>query len=1170
MKPSILFFVALLRVCFSFITKNNDLFFYTNKTLVIPRQKKKKILFRVNSNENNSSCVNQNEIYEGDIYDHVRKEQVEKQEHYEEEERKGRKFLNALKEDDYNYLYFYHIYKKVNMIKKEKYIYNPTKYESVRSYIKRELKDCLDINTTSYIFKISEYYAKDILETSVYVSEIVNILSFFTFNSSCNIQSAKNGTNERTNGAVELVDGVYPVDEHNVNTKYPPGEQDSYAFDKKNISDIRDMPQYLINEDKNEKVNFSNSYNPNLYDEENIKMVKENFIGKMGNKLEMTKGQYDIHYNVGTNRDKINNSQQNYEQNQLYTTNERDIKKKISRIIKRDEKYKSFCFYFYRLVDAISGLFCCIGKRRKRDDIFTFLKNKKLTEKIKNYHLDNVKFSVPFMIYIIRLTKYKDAYFLCSLKRLKQYNVEDIKHIFVNCMHDNLLDISYLKNMEYEYITKEKKKKELVNPLIFNINKISNDNKKNLCMNTCSISSKHIEHSHLTKLEKEYNHLVKKYSKVVKVRKDANFSEGDLKDIINDLLNKNVFSKKGKAKMGKNKRGKKDHSLFPVDIYEVEEDRLREVLRKRYAHVYGDIADVESSREGSSHEGSSHEGSSRTISGKLDNLIRKMNNLLDSYGIYINVHLKSDDKGNNEQEETGTPREESDIKKKENGDTLEEIRGNVGQISRTVDLSKVSLSEIKKYISAKREREIEMVRNHSGERKQEKEKLKETGVEAEKQSQEEVEVRRDNDVFKYFDITQKQDSITFEVCNTILENEANLTRGQESDYTLGLVNNYALNQVDDYELDEVINKLEEMDIQKGEGVEGVEVEKDEEMDNKLGGEMDGVMDDEMDNKLGGEMDGVMDDEMDNKLDNKLGGEMDDQMDDKMDDEMDDEMECKMDDDADRRRRKEKINKEGAEMKKLKLHLDLMEKKKGKYSFENIYAKTFEEKIELLLAILERESRKKIIVCTDESERELIKMKCKLANVQYEYLMSSIKSIKHFLLKESNCKTSCFIFTNEIEDTLQLRKIFGALSERTDDNDINFYHFEKNVQKCAVFKKLFFAIINEEDSYLVHLRRGKKDSHKDSVKSNDSGSGKKVGKRGNDPVFVPFHKRREKRKLSKSEENWLSFRRRTLKKIDEMKKKAELIKKRKMEKRDRKIKRVVAKLKSKRQAVSRGR
>lgn len=178
--------IVLLNVCFSYLIKKKNIIINNNDNFYICNfVKDKKGRRKYNNNYNkktlngiksivNSGCVNQDvmrnvdEAYEG------KKNLIEGND-------LQKKFLQASKEDDYNYLYFYHIYKKMKLIKREKYIYNPTKYESVRSYIKRELKDCLDVNTSAYIFKLSEFYSKNVLEVSVYVNEIINILSFFYF-----------------------------------------------------------------------------------------------------------------------------------------------------------------------------------------------------------------------------------------------------------------------------------------------------------------------------------------------------------------------------------------------------------------------------------------------------------------------------------------------------------------------------------------------------------------------------------------------------------------------------------------------------------------------------------------------------------------------------------------------------------------------------------------------------------------------------------------------------------------------------------------------------------------------------------------------------------------------------------------------------------------------------
>ncbi|ETW37952.1 hypothetical protein PFTANZ_01383 [Plasmodium falciparum Tanzania (2000708)] len=292
-----------------------------------------------------------------------------------------------------------------------------------------------------------------------------------------------------------------------------------------------------------------------------------------------------------------------------------------------------------------------------------------------------------------------------------------------------------------------------------------------------------------------------------------------------------------------------------------------------------------------------------------------------------------------------------------------------------------------------------------------------------------------------------------------------------------------------------------------------------------------------------------------------------------------------------RRKKEKI-KENKEIEKLKSWFDNIDNKKYKYNFENIYYKTLEEKMEALLYILKNEkTKKKVIVCSADEEKKLIKMKCQIENVEYDYMLNNLKNIKHFINKENNYHEACFIFMKEIENTLELRKICTNLSEqdnmnnkenknnkdhKNNQNDKNimnrdnmtFYHFSENVPKSIVYKKLFYSITNNEDSYLFYLKSKNKNVKKeDDRKKGAKGNTKYPKSNGsNNNIFVPYHKRIKKKKLTKNEEKWLDFRRRTLKKIDEMKKKAELLKKKKAQKRDNKIKKIVAKLKAKNKKI----
>ncbi|ETW53272.1 hypothetical protein PFUGPA_04899 [Plasmodium falciparum Palo Alto/Uganda] len=1191
--------IVLLNVCFSYLIKKKNIIINNNDNFYICNfVKDKKGRRKYNNNYNkktlngiksivNSGCVNQDvmrnvdEAYEG------KKNLIEGND-------LQKKFLQASKEDDYNYLYFYHIYKKMKLIKREKYIYNPTKYESVRSYIKRELKDCLDVNTSAYIFKLSEFYSKNVLEVSVYVNEIINILSFFTFNSEHNLKYNEKEENQNTTNDILDYNKKYVSDDMDDNAIHSTqnnslnnqNKADTLVYD---TTTIKDSNNNNDDDDDDENYNYvsDNIEDEHIHTDDNKdhsdiypdnKILLEDDKKKISNE----KNFYDqekINSIIEKTKEQNNCNEQNLndDDNIFKKYNENQSKMKFSKLINKDEKYKSFCFYFIRLVDSISGLFCTIAKRKKREEILNFLKNLKIMQNIKNYNINNLHFDTNFMIYIIRLTKYKDMNFLCSLKKLKEYKTEDIKKIFLNCLYDNLLDLYYLKNLQDDFIKREneKKKKKRLNK--------SDDN---------TYVTTNIKYENLRKIEEQYNDLLKQYSheKIIK-NNEIIYNENDLKNIIIQIFNKDIFKNKKKiinnmnngtnknlaSQSGNNKKKKKKiatsttnmNNISLIDIFEITEDKLYDIL-KNYPHL-----EINNNNN------------------NIKMLIKKMNKLLESYNININIHLVKKDEmcvqehntlpysNENKIEEQNKISDENKIneKKNKNIENKEEYKNTEPSNVKNVNFSNVSLSDIKKYISYKRSIEEqfrdyqvdELKLNNIKEEEQNKKLDSETinvklneinnnklenNVELEN---EHINVQSENyktnqkdeaDVFKYFDITEKQNYITFEFNNYILEHQALLNEKHNQQLAEG--GNIKDTPSYCYEPNEKLTDEQMEEILKKHFPENTEDAGNNNMEVQNG-------------ISGGENKG-------NLID---------------DDFSDDNI---SEDDAPRRK-KEKI-KENKEIEKLKSWFDNIDNKKYKYNFENIYYKTLEEKMEALLYILKNEkTKKKVIVCSADEEKKLIKMKCQIENVEYDYMLNNLKNIKHFINKENNYHEACFIFMKEIENTLELRKICTNLSEqdnmnnkenknnkdhKNNQNDKNimnrdnmtFYHFSENVPKSIVYKKLFYSITNNEDSYLFYLKSKNKNVKKeDDRKKGAKGNTKYPKSNGsNNNIFVPYHKRIKKKKLTKNEEKWLDFRRRTLKKIDEMKKKAELLKKKKAQKRDNKIKKIVAKLKAKNKKI----
>ncbi|SOS77344.1 conserved Plasmodium protein, unknown function [Plasmodium sp. gorilla clade G1] len=1325
--------IVLLNVCFSYLIKKKNIIINNNDNFYICNfVKDKKGRRKYNNNYNkktlngiksivNSGCVNQDvmknvdEAYEG------KKNLIEGNE-------LQKKFLQASKEDDYNYLYFYHIYKKMKLIKREKYIYNPTKYESVRSYIKRELKDCLDVNTSAYIFKLSEFYSKNVLEVSVYVNEIINILSFFTFNSEHNLKYNEKEENQNTTNDILDYNKKYVSDDMDDNAIHSTqnnslnnqNKADTLVYDTTTIKDSNNN-----NDDGDDDENY-NYVSDNIEDEHihtddnkdhsdiypDNKILLEDDKKKISNE----KNFYDqekINSIIEKTKEQNNCNEQNLndDDNIFKKYNENQSKMKFSKLINKDEKYKSFCFYFIRLVDSISGLFCTIAKRKKREEILNFLKNLKIMQNIKNYNINNLHFDTNFMIYIIRLTKYKDMNFLCSLKKLKEYKTEDIKKIFLNCLYDNLLDLYYLKNLQDDFIKRENEKKKKKNALTSQVfsNSFHTINKNGTDDNTYVTTN--IKYENLRKIEEQYNDLLKQYSheKIIK-NNEIICNENDLKNIIIQIFNKDIFKNKKKiinnmnngtnknlaSQSGNNKKKKKKiatsttnmNNISLIDIFEITEDKLYDIL-KNYPHL---------------------EINNNNNNNNIKMLIKKMNKLLESYNININIHLVKKDEmcvqehntlpysNENKIEEQNKISDENKIneKKNKNIEKKEVYKNTEPSNVKNVNFSNVSLSDIKKYISYKRsieeqfrdyqvdELKLNNIKEEEQNKKLESETINvklneinnnnlENNVEL---KNEHINVQSENyktnqkdeaDVFKYFDITEKQNYITFEFNNYILEHQALLNEKHNQqlaqDGNIKDTPSYCYEpneKLTDEQMEEILKKHfpentedagnNNMEVQNGisGGENSMSDDKTEELydeTEELHDETEELHDeteelhDETEElhdeteELHDETEELHDeteelhDETEELYDEteelhdeteELHDETEElhdeteELHDKTDvshdktdvlhdanDDIDlegnliddDFSDDNISEDDSPRRKKEKI-KENKEIEKLKSWFDNIDNKKYKYNFENIYYKTLEEKMEALLYILKNEkTKKKVIVCSADEEKKLIKMKCQIENVEYDYMLNNLKNIKHFINKENNYHEACFIFMKEIENTLELRKICTNLSEqdnmnnkenknnkdhKNNQNDKNimnrdnmtFYHFSENVPKSIVYKKLFYSITNNEDSYLFYLKSKNKNVKKeDDRKKGAKGNTKYPKSNGsNNNIFVPYHKRIKKKKLTKNEEKWLDFRRRTLKKIDEMKKKAELLKKKKAQKRDNKIKKIVAKLKAKNKKI----
>ncbi|EUD66348.1 hypothetical protein C922_03264 [Plasmodium inui San Antonio 1] len=995
---------------------------------------------------------------------------------------KRRKFLNAQKEDDYYHLYLYHIYKKVKLIKKQKYLYNPSKYESVRSYIKRELKECLDVNTAAYLFKATEYYAKGVLEVSVYVSEVVNLLSFFTFNDKCNEEADQGDDQQAKEGA---------------------DEQGKGGSDEQAVVD-NDAEQILKGS------------------------------GNSGN--------------TG--------------------------KRKITKLLQKDEKYKSFCLYFTRLVDSVSGLFCCMGKRSKREEILTYLKKSNLTEKWQNYSLSDLNLDTHFMIYVIRLIRYKDANYLCSLRRLKEYTAEQVKEIFLNCMRDGLLDLDYLTILQSEYLARKNSSGEMASRIFAPSSEGDGVRGRET----------QIRYEHLRKLEQNYEALLKKYTDKQKEKKSGKLGDDQLKGIINEILDKDVFIHKEdsdkQAKKKKKKKKKKKNvlqigeSLIRMDMHEVEEERLQEVIKKWCGPGTMNLKNC-------------------------SNLVKRMNRLLDSHDVNVVIRLRPCRENGLTHEGTqkdGANRSHTSEEIPQMSDTTEDgitvrdirsstdVRSSRGSeaeyVDKKVDLSDFSLSNLKKYITYRKALERKKMNQGNIAKREDS---------GEKSSQANPQglSKIDQDVLKYFDVTQKQDSVLFEINDFILEKEISSAHfRQEGQPVVD-----ALPGEVGREVHEGVGDVEETDPEAGE-----EVEEDfrEELGEELGDDGaqlgDDLGDDSGEDLFGGDNFGGDNFEGDNfggdnfEGDN-FGGEL-------------------TEDETPPRGKKTKINKKNnGAAEKLRIQLHTRGSTKSKHKFENLFPKNFEEKMELLMVILKEEDKNKrrVIVCADEEERNMIRMKCAVEGLEYEQIVSAVKNIKRYLEKGGNFRSVCFVLMDELASTLELRKVCGGLSERGDrisgersgersdersggevgrghvhgdhgsptdrdsqgsaQSDVTIYHFAEQAPKAVALKKLFHSIVNEEDNMMLYMMSKKRGRDRSRETTREGKKSNLTGKTNHSDVFVPYRKRVRKKKLSKSEEKWLAFRRRTLKKIDEMKQKAHLMKIRKMKKRDQKVQRVVTKLKS---------
>lgn len=359
MNSRFLLFFLFLKFCFCYIKNINR---FTNSSFSILKSEKDEAQNRKKNkqiylnNTGHSIYENKNVLKNGGINDVDAIENITDNFSCDEDKNINIKFLNANKEEDYNNLYFYHIFKKINIIKKNKYIYSPAKYEAMRSYIKRELNDCLDINTTSYIFKLSEYFPKNILDVSVYVNEIINILSFFTFNNSNNVNQIASchtdlGMDDIKGGNNKLNENLKNLSEQvNINNNHRNYNDDTNSCDEI-INTHINSNVLMENNHMNNVHNFMNKSEEdypnlvsegdknNLYDEKKIQMIKEAYINKLKGKNEEASKLCNSYNDV----DNTNNITSDIKDENLFSSiQKKKDSTKISKVISKDANYKSF------------------------------------------------------------------------------------------------------------------------------------------------------------------------------------------------------------------------------------------------------------------------------------------------------------------------------------------------------------------------------------------------------------------------------------------------------------------------------------------------------------------------------------------------------------------------------------------------------------------------------------------------------------------------------------------------------------------------------------------------------------------------------------------------------------------------------------------------------------
>ncbi|KJP88945.1 hypothetical protein AK88_01439 [Plasmodium fragile] len=581
------------------------------------------------------------------------------------------------------------------------------------------------------------------------------------------------------------------------------------------------------------------------------------------------------------------------------------------------------------------------------------------------------------------------------------------------------------------------------------------------------------------------------------------------------------------------------------------------------------------------------------------NLVKRMNKLLDSHDVNVVMRLRQRGGGSpNGDPNDGPNGSHTAEDAAEDAVTVREIRssrdskGEEVHADKKVDLSDVSLSNLKKYITYRKA--LEVKKNTQGNVATENvANANDSGGKSSEKNPEGLS-QMDQDVLKYFDVTQKQDSVTFEINDFILQNEMSLAhlphRGQPVvDAFPGEVGRGLRHEVGEEFGDELGDEIgEEVGEEFGEDLG-------EEFGEDLGEEVG----EEVGEDLGEEVGEEFGEDLGEEVSEELGEEMGDEVgDDSGEDLLEgDNFESPFtNEESTPRGKKTKINKDKkGPAEKLRIHLHTRGSTKSKHKFENLFPSNFEEKMELLMVILKEEDKdkKKVIVCADEEERNMIRMKCIVEGVEYEQIVSTVKNIKRYMEKGGNFRSVCFVLMDELASTLELRKVCSGLSERGDgisdgksssqvdhranhathgsctdgenlrdaQSDVTIYHFAEHAPKALALKKLFHTIVNGEDNIMLYMKHRTRQGDKTREATRERKSNP-IGKTNHNDVFVPYRKRVRKKKISKSEEKWLAFRRRTLKKIEEMKQKAHLIKMRKMKKRDQKVQRVITKLKSK--------